>query len=91
MSLIRVNGANPFSGQRDPYITMDSSVSYDDGPQGTIQNSYSLDGVITGCSVQELTTRRDALVKSFDWKADTGIINNIEIIGVVSADAEAQI
>lgn len=91
MSLIRVNGLNPFSGQSDPYITMDSSVSYNDGPQGTIQNSYSLDGVITGCSVQELTTRRDALVKSFDWKADTGIINNIEIIGVVSADAEAQI
>ncbi len=91
MSLVRVNGVNPFSGQKDPYITMDSSVSYDDGPQGTIENSYKLNGVLTGCSVNELSTRRDALVKSFDWKADTGIINNIQIIGVVTATQDAQI
>jgi len=91
MSLIRVNGVNPFSGQKDPYITLDSSVGYDEGPVGTIQNSYKLAGVITGCSVNELSTRRDALVKSFDWKDDTGIINNIEIIGVVKAGQDAQI
>jgi hypothetical protein len=80
MSLIRVNGNNPFDGQKDPYITLNTSVSYDDGPQGVIENSYNLNGVLTGCSVNDLINRRDALVNSFDWKNDTGIIENIEIV-----------
>ncbi len=91
MSLIKVRGVNPFAGQSDPYITLDTSVSYDDGPQGVITNSYSLQGVLTGCSVNELSNRRDALVNSFDWKNDTGIIENIEIVGVVKASPSAQI
>ena len=91
MSLITVNGSNPFVGQSDPYITLNSSVSYDNGPQGAIVNSYSLQGVLTGCSASELSTRRDALANSFDWKKDTGIIENITIIGVVSASPSAQI
>ena len=91
MSLITIFGVNPFEGQKDPYITLDSSVSYNDGPQGTIENSYSLNGVLTGCSVQELMDRRDALVESFDWKKNTGIIENISIEGVVSASPTAKI
>ena len=91
MSLIKIRGVNPFAGQSDPYITLDTSVSYDDGPQGVITNSYSLQGTLTGCSVTELTNRRDALVNSFDWKNDTGIIENIEIVGVVAASPTAQI
>lgn len=91
MSLIRVNGNNPFDGQKDPYITLNTSVSYEDGPQGVIENSYNLNGVLTGCSVNDLMNRRDALVNSFDWKNDTGIIENIEIIGVVKATSAAQI
>ena len=91
MSLISVFGVNPFSGQKDPYITLDTSVSYNDGPQGVIENSYALNGVLTGCSVQELMDRRDALVDSFDWKKNTGIIENITIDGVVSASSAAKI
>ena len=99
MGLISISGyndnpneaRNPFSGQSDPYLSLDTSVSYDEGPQGVIENTYNLEGVITGCSVTELMERRDALVNSFDWKASTGIINNIEISGVIKASPERQI
>lgn len=85
MSLVEVYGVNPFSGQSDPYISLESSVDYDQGPDGIIQNTYTLNGVLTGCSVETLSSRRDALVRSFDWKANTGIVENIEIIGVIKA------
>jgi hypothetical protein len=91
MSLITVFGDNPFEGQSDPYVGMDSSITYDDSPQGTVVNTYSLNGVLTGCSVQELSTLRDNLVTAFDWKARTGIIENIVIEGLVEASPARQI
>ena len=97
MSLIRVrpnshsDWKNPFTGQQDPYIGLNSSISYDGNPEGTVINTYSLNGCLTGCSVSELTAARDALVKSFDWKENTGIIENIDIKGVVKATPERQI
>ena len=97
MSLIQVRTqstgpwTNPFDGQQNPYVGLDSSVSYDDGPQGTVVNSYSLQGSLTGCSVDELMTLRDNLVEAFDWKANTGIIENIKINGVVEASSKRQV
>ena len=97
MSLISVRRnndvpwTNPFEGQQNPYVGLDSSVSYDDGPQGTIINSYSLQGALTGCSADELMELRDNLVEAFDWKAETGIIENINISGVVEASSKRQI
>lgn len=91
MSLITVNGQNPFDGQSDPYVSMNSSIDYSNNPEGEIINTYSLEGVLTGCSKQDLNTLRDDLVRSFDWKSDYSIISNIEISGVISANEKNKI
>ena len=70
MSLITVKGVNPFAGQRDPWVGMDSTLSYEDNGNEIISNSYTLEGVLSGCSYDVLTTLRNSLARSFDWKAD---------------------
>jgi hypothetical protein len=66
VSLIEIHGSNPFlingAVQADPYISLSSSV---DSQDYVINNSYKLDGVLTGCSYGELAVARDALVRSF--------------------------
>lgn len=87
MSLILINGQNPFQGQRDPYLSMDSTISYQDNPNGDIQNIYNLEGALTGCDKNTLNNLRDDLVRSFDWKEDPTIPANIEISGVISSNS----
>ena len=91
MSLINIDGVNPFDGQKDPYISMDSSIDYTNDYQSTIQNQYLLEGVLTGCTKQVLNTLRDDLVRSFDWKEDPTIPSKIEISGVVKGSQERQL
>lgn len=90
MGLIKVHGDNPFDGQSDPYISLDSSISYEAG-KGEIQNTYTLNGVITGCNKQYLINYQNSLVNYFDWKADPTIPSNIVIQGVVSSSSEKQL
>lgn len=90
MGLITINGVNPFDGQSDPYLSMDSSISYDGGV-GEVTNKYSLQGALTGCSKTTLMNLQNDLVDSFDWKKDPSIVNNISISGVVSASDSVQI
>ena len=82
MGLISVLGVNPFAGQRDPYIGMSSSIDFGDDGKEIITNSYTLDGVLSGCSYSDLATKRNALAKSFDWKADPKITGEIVIQGL---------
>lgn len=91
MGLISIGGANPFDGQKDPYLSLDSSIDYNDNPNGQIQNTYTLQGLLTGCDKNTLNTLRDDLVRSFDWKEDPSITQNITISGIVSANASQQI
>lgn len=91
MSLINIDGVNPFDGQKDPYISMDSSIDYTNDYQSTIQNQYLLEGVLTGCTKQVLNTLRDDLVRSFDWKENPTIPSKIEISGVVKGSQERQL
>lgn len=91
MSLISVNGANPFQGQSDPYISMDSSIDYSNNPEGEIINTYTLEGILTGCNKNDLNNLRDALVTSFDWKENPSIVKNIQIHGVISSSETNQI
>jgi len=91
MGLISVNGVNPFESQPDPYISMESSIDYSNNPEGEIINSYTLEGVLTGCDKQDLNRLRDGLVTSFDWKAKPSITENIQIHGVISANDTHQI
>jgi hypothetical protein len=85
VSLIEIHGSNPFlingAVQADPYISLSSSV---DSQDYVINNSYKLDGVLTGCSYGELAVARDALVRSFDWKEDESITGAILISGVTN-------
>ena len=82
MSLITVKGVNPFAGQRDPWVGMDSTLSYEDNGDEIISNSYTLEGVLSGCSYDALTTLRNGLARSFDWKADPLITGQIIIKGL---------
>jgi hypothetical protein len=91
MGLISIGGVNPFNGQKDPYLTMDSSIDYSENPNGQIQNTYTLQGLLTGCDKNTLNTLRDNLVRSFDWKEDSTITENITINGIVSASSSQQI
>ena len=91
MSLIDINGTNPFDGQKDPYLSLDSTINYSENPNGQIQNTYTLEGLLTGCNKQTLNNLRDDLVRSFDWKEDPTIPNNISIDGVISASSNQQI
>lgn len=86
MSLIKVNGLNPFSGQSDPYLSMDSQITYENNSNGQIQNTYTLQGNLTGCDKNVLAQLRDNLINSFDWKKDTSIPSNIEISGVITSN-----
>lgn len=83
MSLIEIHGSNPFlingALQADPYISLSSEVDSEDA---VINNTYKLDGVLTGCSYEALASGRDALVRSFDWKEDESITGAILISGV---------
>lgn len=91
MGLIEVNGTNPFNGQKDPYLSLDSSIDYSENPNGQIQNTYTLEGVLTGCNKNTLNTLRDNLVRAFDWKEDPTIPESITIDGIISASASQQI
>ena len=90
MGLISIHGANPFDGQADPYLSMDSNISYENG-KGEVKNNYTLNGVLTGCSKNTLINLQNGLVSSFDWKEDPTIPQNISINGVVSADSSSQL
>tara|TARA_X000001036_G_scaffold439113_1_gene488980 strand:- start:9428 stop:10981 length:1554 start_codon:yes stop_codon:yes gene_type:complete len=90
MGLIYVHGLNPFSGQSDPYLSMSSNITYENG-KGEIVNTYSLNGVLTGCSKSSLINAQNSLVNYFDWKNDPTIPQNIEIRGVVGASASSQL
>ena len=70
---------------------MNSSIDYSQKPEGEIKNTYTLDGVLTGCSKQELNTLRDGLVRSFDWKENPSIISSININGVISSNEQTKI
>lgn len=91
MSLININGVNPFDGQKDPYLSMDSSINYTDDFKSTIQHQYLLEGVLTGCTKETLNTLRDDLVRSFDWKEDPTIPSQIEISGVIKGSQDQQL
>lgn len=91
MGLISVNGGDPFNGQKDPYLSLDSSINYSDNPNGQIQHTYTLEGLLTGCDKNTLNTLRDNLVRSFDWKEDPTIPQNIIIDGIVSASPSQRI
>jgi hypothetical protein len=91
MSLISIGGHNPFDGQKDPYLSMDSSIDYNENPNGQIKNTYTLQGLLTGCDKHTLNTLRDNLVKSFDWKDDSSIPENIIINGIISSSQSQQI
>lgn len=91
MSLINIDGINPFDGQKDPYISMDSNIDYTNDYESTIQNEYLLEGVLTGCDKQTLNTLRDDLVRSFDWKEDPTIPSKIEISGVIKGSQDKQL
>ena len=82
MSLITINGTNPFAGQKDPYIGMDSTLSYEENGEESIANTYTLEGVLSGCDYDTLTTLRNSLARSFDWKADPTITGSIKIDGL---------
>ena len=58
----------PIQGQRDPYLSMDSTISYQDNPNGDIQNIYNLEGALTGCDKNTLNDLRDDLVRSLTGK-----------------------
>jgi hypothetical protein len=90
VGLIRVKGSNPFNGQSDPYISMDSSISYQEG-KAEVKNSYVLNGVLTGCDKSTLINLQDQLVNSFDWEQDPSIPSNIVIQGVVSSNDKKQL
>lgn len=90
MSLITINGVNPFEGQSDPYISLDSNISYQ-GDEGEIKNTYTLNGAITGCSKQALINLQTGLAYSFDWERDVTIPQNIKISGVIEATPTSQI
>ena len=83
MSIIEINGENPFSGQSEPYLSLQSAI---DQEGLAITNTYSLNGVLTGCSYGELETSRDALVTSFDWKESDLITGRLNISGVTSGE-----
>lgn len=91
MGLISINGNNPFDGQKDPYLSMDSNIDYNQNPDGNIKNTYTLQGALTGCDKNTLSSLRDDLVRSFDWKEDSTIPQNININGIVSGDESQQI
>jgi hypothetical protein len=86
MSLIKVNGLNPFNGQSDPYLSMDSKITYENNNDGQVQNTYTLQGNLTGCDKNTLAQLRDNLINSFDWKKDISIPSNIEISGVITSN-----
>lgn len=90
MGLITVHGNNPFNGQSDPYLSMDSNISYDNG-KSEIRNSYVLQGVLTGCNKTTLINYQNSLVNYFDWKADATIPSNINIQGVVRSNSKKQL
>ena len=79
MSLITINGVNPFSGQSDPYISLSSNISYEGG-EGEIKNTYTLNGAITGCNKQALIDLQTGLAYSFDWERDVTIPQNIKTV-----------
>ena len=82
MGLITIHGLNPFSGQKDPWIGMDANISFEDNGEESIANTYTLNGVLSGCDYDTLAQRRDALASSFDWKADPSITGSIVIQGL---------
>ena len=82
MALITVLGTNPFAGQKDPYVGMSSNMDFDDDGQEIITNTYTLDGVLSGCSYSDLAEKRDALARDFDWKANPLITGGIVIDGL---------
>jgi len=90
MSLITIHGINPFDGQADPYLSLSSQISYEGGV-GEVLNSYTLDGVITGCDKNTLINLQTGIVDKFDWERDPTIPQNIKISGVIEASAQSQI
>ena len=86
MSIIEINGENPFRGQSEPYLSLQSSI---DQEGLNVTNTYSLNGVLTGCSYEELETSRDALVTSFDWKESDLITGRLNISGVTTGEINA--
>lgn len=94
MSLITVYGVNPFNGQADPYLSLSSSISYDEeasSSDGEVTASYNLNGVLVGCSKTDLQNARDQVSDAFDWLADPDIPYNINIAGVIEASDEVRI
>lgn len=90
MSLITINGQNPFNGQKDPYLSMDSSIDYSSNDE-SIKHTYTLNGVLTGCTRAELDALKNNLVQSFDWKDNPSIPSQIIINGVVVAHEDYQL
>ena len=82
MGLITIHGLNPFSGQKDPWLGMDTNISFEDNGEESIANTYTLNGVLSGCDYDTLVERRDALTRSFDWKTDPTITGGIKIEGL---------
>ena len=64
MGLISIHGANPFDGQADPYLSMDSNISYENG-KGEVKNNYTLNGVLTGCSKNNINKFTERIGKFF--------------------------
>ena len=83
MSLITITGSNPFEGQSDPYLSIDSSLPASEAT--LFETSYKLNGVITGCSYNDLAAKRDAIANAFDWKRNQSITGDIQISGVIGA------
>tara|TARA_R100000008_G_scaffold69470_1_gene46855 strand:- start:1059 stop:2741 length:1683 start_codon:yes stop_codon:yes gene_type:complete len=75
MGLISLNGANPFEGQVDPFVGFE--VNYDSlqGDTAKCDNnpsdqkmavySLSLNGTVTGCDFDSLTTARNSIKSKF--------------------------
>lgn len=91
MSLITVGGSNPFQGQADPYLSIESSIDYSSSDSGLIKQTYILQGNIVACEGTELNTARTRIARAFDWKKNPSIATSIRINGVISANEKTQL
>lgn len=75
MGLISLNGANPFEGQADPFVGFEINYDSLQGDTAKCDNnpsdqkmavySLSLNGTVTGCDFDSLTTARNSIKSKF--------------------------
>ena len=83
MGLVSVKGKNPFKGQKDPYISTDTSIGTDGA-----NLSITLNGVITGCEPDDIINAQNTIAAAFDWKADRDIPSQTVIGGIAGSQDE---